>query len=55
LRYKGVWKAGGFDVGDVVTMDGSMWVALKTTDTKPGEYAKEWQLAVKRGRNGKSA
>lgn len=54
LKYKNVWKDGEYDAGDVVTFDGSMWVCLKLTKAKPGQYNKDWQLCVKRGRNGKS-
>lgn len=52
--YKEIWKEGEYEAGDVVTYDGSMWIALKRTKVKPGQFAKEWRLCVKRGRNGKS-
>lgn len=55
LVYQGVWKQGDeAKPGDVKTYDGSMWVCLKETKGKPGEYSGDWRLAVKRGRNGKS-
>lgn len=55
IQYKGVWKTGDeYQAGNTVTQDGSMWIALQDTTSKPGEYNKEWQLCVKRGRNGKS-
>lgn len=34
----------------VVSHDGSMFIALQSTDTEPGTDA-TWQLAVKRGRD----
>lgn len=56
LRYKEIWKDGEhYEVGDCVTHDGSLWIALKPNKSKPGQYNKNWRLAVKRGRNGKSA
>lgn len=54
--YREIWKSGEtYQPGDFVTYDGSVWACLKTTKGKPGEYTKDWRLAVKRGRNGKSA
>lgn len=55
LIFKGVWTAGEFDLGDVVQRDGSMWHAKKLTTAEPGilDAAKDWQLLVKRGQDGK--
>lgn len=54
LLYKEVWdEATEYQRGDCVTQDGSMWVALRATKTRPGE-SKDWRLAVKRGRNGRT-
>jgi hypothetical protein len=50
--YKGVWKAGSFERGDVVTMSGHMWLALADTEARPGTD-KTWHLAIKGGRDGK--
>jgi len=54
--YREVWKAGvSYDIGDVTTFDGSMWVALEPNkDSKPGQFNKVWRLSVKKGRNGRS-
>jgi hypothetical protein len=53
--YMDIWKEDrSYDIGDCVTYDGSMWMCRKPTKGKPGQYNKEWRLAVKRGRNGKS-
>jgi hypothetical protein len=52
--YKGVWVAGGYDVGDSVTWGGSQWHCNEATYDKPGEAgSKGWKLCVKRGRDGK--
>ena len=52
--YKGVWVAGGYDVGDGVTWGGSQWQCIEPTQDKPGEAgSKGWKLSVKCGRNGK--
>ena len=53
--YRGVFKDGtSYSQGDVVTFGGSAWVAKEDTTTKP-EASAAWQLAVKRGRDGKDA
>ena len=54
--YREIWKQGdNYDTGDMVTWDGSIWIALEPNkDSKPGQYNKKWRLAVKKGRNGKS-
>lgn len=51
---RGVWKEGAYERGDAVTWAGSLWVAQKDTETKPGTDD-GWRLAVKRGRDGKDA
>lgn len=43
-----------YEMGDVVTQDGSMWVALRDTVGVPGR-SPDWRLAVKRGQDGKKA
>ena len=54
MLYRGVFQPGHeYDRGDSVTLDGSCWVALKDTSAKPGDDD-SWQLAVKRGRNGRT-
>ncbi len=55
MLYRGIWQAGEFDKGDVVTRAGSAWVALAdaTPADEPGSGSKIWQLAVKRGQDGK--
>lgn len=55
VEYKGVWKEGeAYDAGNFVTWAGSLWHCDKATSSKPG-VADEWTLAVKRGRDGRSA
>jgi len=54
MIYKGTWTAGQtYEAGHGVTWGGSMWIAQKTTTEKPGEGPTGWQLAVKRGSDGK--
>ena len=51
--YRGVWKAGRYEHGDVVTYGGSQWHARADNSETPGSDSKAWQLCVKRGRDGK--
>ena len=56
LRYLGVWNpATLYDTGDFVTQDGSVWACKASTQTRPGtaDGALYWQMAVRRGRDGK--
>ena len=60
MKYAGVWQPGGaYEIGDVVSFGGSMWIA-----TQPNRGVKNvtqpsgsdcWTLVVKRGRDGKHA
>lgn len=54
--YQGVWSKRRYQAGQSVTHDGALWVALRDTALKPGEFteALAWQLAVKSGVNGKT-
>lgn len=52
--YQGVFAEGQKYVeGDMVTWAGSLWHCNDETDEKPGDGAKSWTLAAKRGRDGK--
>lgn len=53
MQYREIYQAGKYEMGDVVTYDGSMWVAIRDTDAVPGKSA-DWRLAVKRGQDGKN-
>lgn len=54
MQYCEVHQVGRqYEMGDVVTNDGSMWVAIRDTAGAPGKSA-DWRLAVKRGQDGKS-
>ena len=55
MIYRNVWKEGHYQKGDVVTWGGCIWHCDQDTDTKPSESAEHWTLAVKKGRDGKSA
>lgn len=50
--YRGVWRDGAHKAGDAVTWGGSLWIARRDTEARP-EVNDDWQLAVKRGRDGK--
>src|SRR5262245_29868582 len=50
LLYRGVWLDGSpYEEGDVVTHDGSLWIAKAATTRRPGDGQTEWQMAVRRG------
>jgi hypothetical protein len=52
---RGVWREGQeYKAGDGVTWAGSYWIAQKDTSAKP-DSGDGFRLAVKRGRDGKSA
>jgi hypothetical protein len=55
MIYRSVWREQptGYQRGDVVTWGGSTWVALKDTTEKPDSGGASWQLAVKKGRDGR--
>ena len=52
----GFYKEGQtYEQGDGVTFGGSYWIAQKATGDKPEVGSESWRLAVRRGRDGKSA
>lgn len=54
VLYQGIYREGQkYATGDAVTWAGSLWIARRDTETKPGEGSSDWQLAVKKGRDGK--
>jgi len=55
LKYLGTWQASGeYQRGNFISHDGSMWCATRDTRSRPGT-SNDWQLCVKRGRDGKDA
>jgi len=52
LVYRGIWKDGQYERGDAVTWAGSLWIAERDTDSKPGANDSGWRMAVKKGRAG---
>jgi hypothetical protein len=52
-EYRGVWRDGEYEAGDIVTWAGSLWHANGSTKDKPGDGDTAWTLIVKRGRDGK--
>jgi hypothetical protein len=54
MVYRGTYKFGPYRRGDVCTWDGSLWwCRVAETSDKPDYNGKDWQLVVKRGRDGK--
>jgi hypothetical protein len=57
LDYQGVWLPDKtYDPNQLVTYDGSMWLALKATSARPGGAgadSRAWKMVVKRGQDGK--
>lgn len=51
---RGYWREGmKAEKGDVLTHDGSAWIALKDTDTKPcRESSADWRMMARKGRDG---
>jgi hypothetical protein len=55
MIYKQVFKEGEtYQPGDTVSFGGGLWHCDAETTSRPGDDAKEWTLAVRRGREGKS-
>lgn len=57
IHYRGVWEAGShYAEGATVTHKGGLWIALENDPpAEPGDGVSGWQLAVKRGRDGRNA
>ena len=54
VEFKGVWREGqAYPRGAMVSHQGSTWCAMNDHPGRPGEPSSNWQLAVKRGRDGK--
>lgn len=57
-RYRGIYSRGeSYQSGDSVTFSGSYWIASKDTKAVPGApdaESRAWQLAVKKGADGKT-
>jgi hypothetical protein len=53
LEYFGVHEhAKSYRVNAAVTYDGSIWISRRETTQRPGD-GNDWQLAVKRGKDGR--
>lgn len=54
-EHRGVFRQGvTYEKGDVVSWEGSSWIAKRATEEKPGsEGSQGWALLARRGRNGK--
>jgi hypothetical protein len=56
VKYRGVWQAAEqYERGDLVTREGSMWACNRSSSrATPGTGSRDWTLAVKAGRDGRS-
>jgi integrin beta 3 len=52
MIYRGIWAERGYEFGDTVTWDGSLWHCEKASSDKPGT-SDAWKLCTKRGRDGR--
>lgn len=53
IRPGGYWRDGTKALaGQTWTHDGSMWIALKDTTSKPAPDSSDWYLGARRGRDG---
>ena len=48
--YRGTFADGFYKAHDTVTHQGSLWIALSDTETRPGS-SPDWRLTAKRGRD----
>src|SRR5688500_2391348 len=56
LKYRATWVDGLiYEKGQLVTLGGSVWHCNARTTTRPTTHDGSWHLAVKAGRDGKSA
>lgn len=56
IIYRDIFKEGEeYQAGDAVTWGGSLFIAQRATSAKPESADSGWRLAVKKGRDGKSA
>lgn len=52
IRFKGFWSAGmTARLGDAVTNDGSLWIAVRDTDEAPTAMSPDWCLCARKGRD----
>jgi hypothetical protein len=54
IKYCGIHEPGKhYQPGDGVTHDGSLWICKTETSAKPGDDYNGWQLAARKGRDGR--
>lgn len=55
IHGKGYWREGfKAKAGDAWTHEGSLWVAMKDTETKPGADQSAWFMAARHGKDGET-
>lgn len=55
--YKGVWKAGEYGAGSIVTHRGDVWIAIADSAAQPDAAHDQWKMMLRKprdGRDGKS-
>lgn len=56
FRYRGYWRDGmKAKRGEAFTHDGSVWWAVRNTEDKPCNESPDWQVAVRKGRDGRDS
>ena len=55
MTYCGVWKSGPHQAGDCVTHGGHLWCCKRDTSTEPGSAPEDWQMALRKPRDGRDA
>ena len=48
-EWRGVWKQGVYPECSMITDQGGLWVAKRSTTTRPGSAGSDWVLIVKSG------
>jgi len=55
MIYRGIWKDGTYERGDVVTWGGSLWHCERATSANPQKAGcDDWKLVAKKGRDGEN-
>lgn len=50
---RGYWREGTeAKVGDAMTHDGTLWIAVRDTKAKPARESDDWRIGARRGRDG---
>ena len=53
--WQGAWTAGTYQIDDIVSHQGSSWIAIAVTTEEPSDSATEWNLVARKGTDGEGA